>query len=95
MASALLNKALFFAPTPHATIIATGVASPNAHGQLITSTDMAYPSAVPTERETISHTIKSINAIPRTNGTNTPETLSATLDIGAFIAALSSTVFII
>ena len=38
--SAVLNKIPFFAPTPLPTIIATGVASPSAHGQLITRTDM-------------------------------------------------------
>ena len=36
--SAVLNKIPFLAPTPFPTIIATGVASPKAHGQLITNT---------------------------------------------------------
>ena len=38
--SAVLNRIPFFAPTPLPTIIATGVASPSAHGQLITSTEI-------------------------------------------------------
>ena len=37
---AVLNNIPVLAPTPLPTIIATGVARPNAHGQLITRTDM-------------------------------------------------------
>ena len=44
-ASAFLNKIPFFAPIPLPTMIATGVASPSAHGQLTTSTQMPRASA--------------------------------------------------
>ena len=42
--TAVLKSRPFFAPTPLPTIMATGVASPSAHGQLITSTEMALAS---------------------------------------------------
>ena len=44
----VLNKIPDFAATPLPTIIATGVARPNAHGQLITKTDTARAIAYPT-----------------------------------------------
>ena len=37
----VLNRMPDFAPIPFPTIIATGVASPSAHGQLITRTETA------------------------------------------------------
>ena len=43
--AAVLNRIPFLAPTPFPTMIATGVASPRAHGQLITSTDTALAMA--------------------------------------------------
>ena len=46
--TAVLNRMPCFAPMPLPTIIATGVASPSAQGQLITSTDMPRASAKPT-----------------------------------------------
>ena len=46
---AVLNIMPFFAPIPLPTIIATGVASPRAHGQLITRTDIPLASANPTD----------------------------------------------
>ena len=81
--------------TPLPTIIATGVASPNAQGQLITSTDIPRASANPISRPAISHAATVIAAIMSTTGTNTPETLSATFAIGALVAEASVTVFII
>ena len=36
--AAVLKRMPFFAPTPLPTMTATGVASPKAHGQLMTST---------------------------------------------------------
>ena len=77
------------------TIIATGVASPSAHGQLITSTDIPLASAKPKLCPAISHAIIVITAIVITAGTNTPDTLSATLAIGALVAAASLTICII
>ena len=38
--TAVLNRIPLRAPTPLPTMIATGVAKPNAHGQLMTSTEM-------------------------------------------------------
>ena len=81
-----------FAPIPFPTMIATGVASPRAHGQLITRTEMALASAYPTVWPASIHTMKVITAIVMTAGTNTPETLSAILAIGAFVAAASLTI---
>ena len=46
--TAVLNKIPFFAPIPLPTIIATGVASPSAQGQLITNTDIPLAKAKPT-----------------------------------------------
>ncbi len=85
----------FLAPTPLPTIIATGVASPSAHGQLITSTDIALATAKLNSFPTIIQPISVSIAMPITAGTNTPETLSAILASGAFVAAASDTVLII
>ena len=43
--AAVLNRTPFFAPTPLPTMIATGVARPSAHGQLMTSAEMPRASA--------------------------------------------------
>ena len=91
-ATAFLNKILFLAAFPLPTIIATGVASPNAQGQLITNTDIPLASAKPTSFPAISHTTMVISAITITTGTNTPDTLSAAFAIGAFVAAASLTI---
>ena len=45
---AFLNKIPFLAPIPFPTITATGVARPNAQGQLITSTEIPLASEKPT-----------------------------------------------
>ena len=82
----------FFAPIPFPTIIATGVASPNAQGQLITSTEIPLASANPKSLPHNSHTTIVITAIIITAGTNTPETLSAIFAIGALVAAASLTI---
>ena len=89
--TAVLNIIPFFAPTPLPTI----VASPNAQGQLITSTEIPLASANPKSLPHNSHTIVVITAIVITAGTNTPETLSATFAIGALVAAASLTICII
>ena len=80
---------------PLPTIIATGVASPNAHGQLITNTEIPLAKANPILCPAKSHITNVINAIVITIGTNTPDTLSATFAIGAFVAAASLTSCII
>ena len=93
--TAVLNKIPFFAPMPLPTIIATGVASPSAHGQLITSTEIPRANANPNVCPASSQIIVVTTAIVITAGTNTPETRSAILAIGAFVAAASLTMRII
>jgi len=90
--TAVLNKIPFFAPIPLPTIIATGVASPSAQGQLITNTDIPLAKAKPIVCPKRSHIITVITAIVITAGTNTPDTLSATLAIGALDAAALLTI---
>ena len=93
--TAVLNRMPFFAPKPFPTIIATGVASPRAQGQLMTSTEMPLAKAKPKSWPANSQTRVVITAMVITVGTNTPETRSATLAIGAFVAAASPTIWMI
>ena len=72
--------------------MATGVASPSAQGQEITSTEMPLATASPADAPAISQPAVTIRAIPITAGTKTPETLSAIRAIGAFVAAASETI---
>ena len=90
-----MNNIPFLAPTPFATIIATGVASPSAHGQLITRTAIPYDKASPKFFPSKSQAIIVKIAIAITLGTNIPQTLSATFETGAFVAAASLTILII
>ena len=90
-----MNMIPFLAPTPFPTMMATGVASPNAQGQLMTRTEIPLASANPIPSPAISHTRIVTSAITITVGTKTPETLSATLAIGAFVAAASLTIWMI
>ena len=90
--TAVLKSMPFLAPIPLPTIMATGVASPSAHGQLITSTEIPLASAKPKLSPSKSHITIVTAAIVITAGTNTPETLSATFAIGAFVAAASLTI---
>ena len=46
--AAVLKRMPFFAPSPLPTMMATGVASPSAQGQLMTSTEMPRARAKPT-----------------------------------------------
>ena len=66
----------FCAPNPVPTIIAVGVANPNAHGQAITSTDTALTNPI-VRFPLIVHIANVITAIPTTLGTKKAETLSA------------------
>ena len=91
----VLNRIPFLAATPLPTIIATGVASPNAHGQLTTRTAIALVRESPMGVPINIHIVKTIAAITRTAGTNTPDTLSAILAIGALEPADSLTILII
>ncbi|CPN11455.1 Uncharacterised protein [Staphylococcus aureus] len=66
-----LNKIPFSAARPVPTIIEVGVASPNAHGQAMTRTEILATSAgsnVPGVTKVI-HTINVNSAIPTTIGT--------------------------
>lgn len=94
-ASALLNRMPISAPLPVPTIMATGVARPNAHGQLITSTATAEVSASFMLPVSAIHAAKVTAEITNTTGTNTPATLSAMRAIDALVALASSTSWII
>ena len=71
--------------------MATGVASPKAQGQEMTSTQIAYSRAVAADAPRMSQMIHTAMAMPMTAGTKMPDTLSAILAIGAFVAAASLT----
>ena len=72
-------------------MIATGVASPSAHGQEITKTLIAQERANSNSAPAASHAIAVISAIVITTGTKIPAILSAILAIGALLALASST----
>ena len=93
--AAVLYRMPFLAPTPLPTMMATGVASPRAQGQLMTRTEMARAMAKPNSLPAMSQPASVTRAIPITTGTKTPATLSAILAMGALVAAASDTVFII
>ena len=76
-------------------MIATGVASPSAHGQLMTSTEIPRARANAKVCPTRSQTAVVTTAIAMTAGTNTPDTRSATFAIGALVAAASLTILMI
>ena len=90
-ASASLTSMPSFAPRPMPTIIAVGVASPNAHGQAITSTDTNARSAIESGSPTISQIAPETMAIAPTMGIKTPLILSASLSIGSFAPCASLT----
>ena len=58
----------------------------------MTSTEMPHASAKPALFPASSQTTTVTAAMPMTAGTNTPETLSATLAMGALVAAASLTI---
>ena len=71
--------------------MATGVASPSAQGQLMTSTLMPRASAKVKLCPSSSQMIKVAAAMPMTTGTKMPLTVSAVLASGALVAAASRT----
>ena len=75
--------------------MATGVARPNAQGQLMTSTEIALAMAKLNGRPAINQPIRVSREMPITAGTKMPDTLSAILASGAFVAAASDTVLMI
>ena len=76
-------------------MMATGVARPSAHGQLMTTTATPAVSASLTVPPAMSQTMNVTAAMPSTTGTNTPATLSARRAMGAFVAFASSTSWMI
>ena len=61
----------------------------------MTSTEIPLARAKPIPCPAKSHTIVVTTAMPMTTGTNTPDTLSATFAMGAFVAAASLTIWMI
>ena len=94
-ASPDLIKMPFSAPLPVPTMIATGVANPSAHGQLITRTLTAIENANSTLAPLSNQKPPATIAMPITAGTKMLAILSASLAIGAFDADASSTSAII
>lgn len=82
------------APLPVPTIIAVGVANPNAHGHAMTSTAIAFINENWKLWPSNSHNMNVANEIKITTGTNLLDTASANLCIGAFELCASSTIFI-
>lgn len=72
-------------------MIATGVASPNAQGQEMTSTAMAQDKANSKSAPQNSHTTAVSKEMVITIGTKTPAILSAILAMGYLLALASST----
>ena len=89
--SADLIRMPFSAPLPVPTMMATGVARPSAHGQEMTSTAMPIDNANSTEYPSANQTMAASTAMPMTTGTKMPLTRSASLAMGAFEFAASST----
>ena len=79
------------APSPVPTMMAVGVASPRAQGQAITSTEVNTRSTKAKGCPAMAQAIAASTAMPMTVGTNTPATLSAVLEMGAFFPWASST----
>ena len=71
--------------------MATGVASPNAQGQEITSTQMAQDKANSKVAPDNNHTAPVMSAIHITVGTKIPAILSARRAMGALLELASST----
>ena len=90
--TASLNKIPRLAPTPLATIMATGVAKPKAQGQEITKTAIAVERAKEMPSPKISQTIAVIMAIVITTGTKTAAILSAKRAMGALEEEACSTI---
>ena len=85
MVAAFLNRIPCLAALPVPTMIASGVASPRAQGQDITSTE----TITVTENDTLlperNHRAQHAAAMSSTVGTNTPATRSAMRAMGALV----------
>ena len=89
--SADLMRMPYSAAFPVPTMMATGVASPSAQGQEMTSTEMAQERANSKPAPAMSQTMAVRMAMTMTAGTNTPLTLSASRAMGALVLPASST----
>ena len=85
----------FSAPFPVPTIMAVGVASPSAHGQAITRTEIKIVRANLKSPVPINHAIPEATAMAMTAGTKYPATMSASFAIGALEPCACSTSFMI
>ncbi len=83
--SAFLYKTPSLAPFPLPTIMATGVASPKAHGHDTTSTETAWVNDKAKSLLIISQIVSTINEITMISGTKILATLSASFAIGALV----------
>ena len=79
------------APSPVPTMMAVGVARPRAQGQAITSTEVNTRSTKEKGCPATAQAMAASSAMPMTVGTKTPATLSAVLEMGAFLPWASST----
>ena len=95
--SASFIKIPFSAPLPTPTIIAVGVANPNAQGQAITKTVTAAnnPCTIPLSPPKKNHNINVRMAMPITTGTKIPAILSTNFCTGALLPCASCTILII
>ncbi len=93
-ASPLLIRIPWLAPSPVPTIMAVGVASPKAQGQAITRTDTKMVSTKAASWPKNAQTRADTTAIPITAGTKYPDTVSASLEMGAFFPWASSIIWI-
>lgn len=83
-ATAFLNSTPRFAPRPVPTMMAVGVASPRASGQVMTTTVMANNMAAPSERSVASSQTVKVTAPPiRATKTSQNAALSASRCPGA------------
>ena len=90
-ASADFTRMPLAAPRPVPTMMAVGVASPNAQGHEITNTEMACDRAQAKDPPSAIHTTNVATATTMTAGTNTPLILSAIFSMGALELVASST----
>ena len=80
----------FLAPWPVPTMMAVGVARPNAQGQEMTKTEMAILRANSKDSPTNNQMTKAATAMRMTAGTKIELILSASLAMGAFEDPASS-----
>ena len=92
---AVLYMIPFLAPMLFPIMMETGVARPNAQGQLMTNTEMALAVANPRFLPASSQPAQVRSAVKNTTGTKVAATRSAVLDRGALVVAASETIWMI